>query len=300
MGVRRTALVTGASRGIGKGIAIALARAGYDVAITARTVADGDPSAIAPETGDLLPGSLATTADAIRACGASAVPVRLDVLELDALATAVDHAVAGLGGRLDVLVNNAIYVGGGSGQLFADTEPDDLIKRVTGNVTAQLLITQRALHHMLPVGSGTICNITSGAGVNVPDAPVGEGGWALAYAVTKGGFHRIADMLTVEYAGRGIRAFNVNPGYVATERVVAAGARLEFVARFGVSPEVIGTAIAHLIDDPSVPNGGYVQAYQRAKALGLVPREQTGMPMQDDAMDNGGAAQVDTMHSAVR
>jgi NAD(P)-dependent dehydrogenase (short-subunit alcohol dehydrogenase family) len=273
---RKTALVTGASRGIGKGIAVALARNGYDVAITARTVNEGDATSIAPETGLSLPGSLATTAAEIEAHGVRAVPVTLDLLELETLADAVDAAVAGLGGRLDVLVNNALYVGGGSDHMFADCTPDNLIKRVTGNVTAQLLITHRALHHMLSAfdefGTGaTVCDITSGAGQATPRTPVGKGGWPLAYAVTKAGFHRIADMLVVEYGDRGIRAFNVNPGFVATERVVAAGAQLEFVAKHGITPEVIGISIAHLIDDPTVPNGGYVQALDTARQLGLAP-----------------------------
>jgi len=260
---RRTALVTGASRGIGKAVAVALARAGYDVAITARTVKEGDPSSIAPETGRSLPGSLSTTAAEIESIGVVAVPVTLDLLELETLAEAIETAVAGLGGRIDVLVNNAIYVGPGSERRFADCTPDNLIKRVTGNVTAQLLITQVALRHMLASGAGTICNVTSGAGQTTPRSPVGEGGWPLAYSVTKAGFHRIADMLVVEYGDQGIRAFNVNPGFVATERVVAAGAQLDFVARRGMTPEVIGTAIAELIDDPTVPNGGYVQAVDR-------------------------------------
>jgi len=269
--VRRTALVTGASRGIGKGIAIALARAGYDIAITARTLNEGDPSSIAPETGLALPGSLATTADEIESLGVRAVSVRLDLLELDTLAGAVDAAIAGLGGRLDVLVNNAIYVGEGNDRLFADCGPDNLIKRVTGNITAQLLITQRALQHMLVAGGGTVCNITSAAGQTTPRSPVGRGGWPLAYSVTKAGFHRIADMLVVEYGDQGIRAFNVNPGFVATERVVAAGDQLEFVAKHGIAPDVIGTAIARLIDDPTVVNGSYVQALDTARGLGLVP-----------------------------
>lgn len=269
--VRRTALVTGASRGIGKGIAVALARAGYDVAITARTVNEGDPSSIAPETGLALPGSLATTAEEVESFGVRAVSVRLDLLELDTLAGAVDAVIAGLGGRLDVLVNNAIYVGEGNDRLFAECSPDNLVNRVTGNITAQLLITQRAVQHMLEAGGGTVCNITSAAGQTTPSAPVGSGGWPLAYSVTKAGFHRIADMLVVEYGDRGIRAFNVNPGYVATERVVAAGDQLEFVAKHGFTPDVIGTAIAHLIDDPTVANGSYVQALDAARSLGLVP-----------------------------
>ncbi len=251
-----------------------MARAGYDVAITARTVNEGDPTSVAPESGLGLPGSLATTAAEIEALGRRAVSVPMDLLELDLLTDAVDVAIAGLGGRLDVVVNNAIYVGAGSSRRFADTPPDNLIKRVTGNVTAQLIITQHTLQHMLANGGGTFCDITSDAGQLTPDAPIGEGGWALSYAVTKAGFHRIADMLAVEYGDRGIRAFNVNPGYVATERVVAAGAQLEFVSKYGITPTVVGIAIAHLIDDPLVPNGGYVHALDRARELGLLPATQ--------------------------
>jgi NAD(P)-dependent dehydrogenase (short-subunit alcohol dehydrogenase family) len=191
-------------------------------------------------------------------------------LQLDTLTNAVDTAIDGLGGRLDVLVNNAIYVGPGSELRFGDCSPDDLVRRVTGNVTAQLLITQHVLHQMLANGGGTVVGVTSAAGQNTPRQPVGEGGWSLAYAVTKAGFHRIADMLVVEYGDRGIRAFNVNPGFVATERVVAAGERLDFVAKRGIAPGIIGTAIASLIDDPDLVNGGYVQALDRAIDLGLV------------------------------
>ena len=269
---RRTALVTGASRGIGKAVAIALARRGYDVAITARTLNEGDPSSIAPENGTSLPGSLATTAVAIESVGsgARAVPVALDLLQLDTLADAVDAAIDGLGGRLDVLVNNAIYVGPGSELRFGDCPPDDLVRRVTGNVTAQLLITQHVLQHMLGNGGGTVVGVTSAAGQNTPRKPVGEGGWSLAYAVTKAGFHRIADMLVVEYGDHGIRSFNVNPGFVATERVLAGGEQLDFVAKRGIAPDVIGAAIASLVDDPEVTNGGYVHALDRAIELGLV------------------------------
>jgi NAD(P)-dependent dehydrogenase (short-subunit alcohol dehydrogenase family) len=70
----RTVLVTGASRGIGRATAIAFAEAGFDVAITARTVVDGDPSSLTDD-GKVLPGSLASTAAAIEALGQRAVQV---------------------------------------------------------------------------------------------------------------------------------------------------------------------------------------------------------------------------------
>ena len=83
----------------------------------------------------------------------------------------------------------------------------------------------------------------------------------------------------------GIRSFNVNPGFVATERVVAAGAQLDFVAKHGMSPAIIGTAIADLIDDPAVTNGGYVQALDRAIALGLVETSASGVRWRHDLRD---------------
>ena len=101
----RTALVTGASRGIGRAIALALAGDGYDVAVTARTVREG--------TGQFgLPGSLERTVAEIEALGRRALAVPLDLLDRDALVPAVDRVLDEFG-HLDVLVNNAIYVSEG-------------------------------------------------------------------------------------------------------------------------------------------------------------------------------------------
>ncbi len=91
---RPTALVTGASRAIGTGFAVALANAGYDVAITARSMNAGDATALAPETGEMLPGSPAPTAAAITRVGGRAASIRLDLLELDTLADVIGSAVA--------------------------------------------------------------------------------------------------------------------------------------------------------------------------------------------------------------
>lgn len=264
MTVRRpTALVTGASRGVGKGIAVALARAGYDVAITARTVHEG--TAVSPESGTVLPGSLDTTRSEIEAHGARCVAVPMDLLDLAALAPTVDTVFDAFDGRVDLVVNNAIYAGSGNDRRFGEVSVDDIEKRVLGNLTAQLIITHRALNSMLSSPAqreygGTFLNITSGAGQHTPANAAGEGGWALVYAATKAGFHRIADMLALEYGDRGIRAVNVNPGFVATERVLAAGEQLAFVASRGARPSAIGEACVAILADDTIENGSYVQA----------------------------------------
>ena len=89
------------------------------------------------------------------------------------------------------------------------------------------------------------------------------------YAATKAGFHRMADMLAHEYGHEGIRCLNINPGLVATERVLDSGANLEWIARAGVSPQVIGQAVSRLLHDPLIGNGAYVHAQEYLReALG--------------------------------
>ena len=265
-----TALVTGASRGIGRAIALGLATVGFDLAFTARTVHESDPTASDPLTGTALPGSLDSTASIIEALGRRALPIRLDLLDLDALAPAVDTAIAGLG-HLDVLVNNAIYVGPGGHKRYLETEPDELARRVLGNVTAPLLLTQRVVAHMVARGGGLVFDISSAAGQLTPRRPVGEGGWALSYAVTKAGFHRIADMLALECSDAGVRAFNLNPGFVSTERVLASD-ELAFVADKGASPEIMGRVVAWLATTGQhrYDNGSYLQLGELACELGYV------------------------------
>ena len=260
------ALVTGASRGIGRGIAIALGQRGFHVVVTGRTVDEG--GGVNPSTGRALTGSLSSTLAAIEAVGGSGRMIRHDVLDVDLASTPIDDVFAHEG-RLDVLVNNAVYVGPGNDSLFADNDPADIVKRVTGNLTAPLLLTRRFVervvdqtpHPRLGV-AGWVVDITSDAGRRTPERMAGNGGWSLVYAATKAGFHRIADMVAHEYGHRGVRAINVNPGLVATERVLDSGTSLAWITEHGVRPYVIGEAVVRLLSDPIIGNGAYVHAQE--------------------------------------
>jgi NAD(P)-dependent dehydrogenase (short-subunit alcohol dehydrogenase family) len=260
---RRVAMVTGASRGIGRAIALALAGDGYDVAITARTVVEGTSS-------EGLPGSLQATAAEIEALGRDALQVRLDLLQRDALVPAVE-AVLDAWGHIDVLVNNAIDVGPGNDDRFLDVDPQHLERRIWGDLTAQLILSQRALRAMVERGGGTVINITSGAGMSDPPGPIGAGGWALGYGCAKGGFHRMAGVVAAELGDRGIRCYNLEPGFVATERVKAR-AQHAWIAEQGKSPEVVGAVAAWMLRQPdgTITNGKTVSTDKVAKELDLL------------------------------
>ena len=265
----RTALVTGASRGIGRATAIAFAEAGFDVAITARTVNEGDPTALTA-AGSLLPGSLASTAAEIEARGRRAVQIPLDLLERGALVPAVQSAIEGLG-HLDVVVNNAIYVTGGGPKHFLDQSADDLEKQLWGDLTAQLLLLQPQVAHMVERGAGVVVNIGSGSGRWKLKMPIGQGGPQLAYCVAKAGLHRAADRIAFEYGDAGVRAFTIDPGFVATERTRMV-TELGAIAAAGVEPSVIGAAIVWLATDGVAvhENGAYLEAQAIARELGLL------------------------------
>lgn len=270
----RTALVTGASRGIGKATAVALAASGLDVAITARTVREGEGVDDSDHGGRAIPGSLETTAALIEAEGRRALPVTMDLLDRATAVTAVDRVYAEWG-RLDVLVNNAVHTGPGSMTRFDDTALDVFETKLQANVLTQIALLKAVLPRMVAAGGGTVIDVTSAVAINDPHAPVGEGGWGSAYAVSKGAFHRLAGILAVEYRDRAVTFFNVEPGFVVTERmeVNAKATGLDGVYP-GAPPSVPAAVIAWLATDPGAAelNGTTVTAQKFAKDRGLHDR----------------------------
>jgi NAD(P)-dependent dehydrogenase (short-subunit alcohol dehydrogenase family) len=284
---RRVALVTGASRGIGRCAALALAERGFDVAVTARTVHEGDgvgaPSSVRDERGAVaLPGSLEATAEAIRAVGREALVAPMDLLDRMSVGMALQQ-VLDTWGRVDVLVNNAIYQGPATMDRFLDIPLDLAAKIVEGNYLNQLSLVQKVVPRMLAQdpwdGAGTrgvIVNMTSGSVFIDPPAPAGEGGWGLAYVASKAAFNKMVGILHVEFGAQGIRSYNVEPGHVVTESQKARGAHvaIEEAGFRSTPPEVPGAVVAWLAsDDPEAVAlaGTMLSAGKTAKVHGLVP-----------------------------
>ena len=272
----KVAFVTGASRGIGKAIAIELAAAGYDVAITARTVHEGEAhehsSTLKRSDTSALPGSLESTADLVRAAGRRCMTVPADLLDHPSLVSAAD-AVLAEWGRIDVLVNNGRYVGPGHMDFILDTPVRVLRDHLEANAIAPVVLIKATVPQMIERGSGTVINITSGAGYNDPPAPAGQGGWGLGYASSKAALHRIAGVLALETSGLGVRAFNVQPGFIATERIAQDMAAFGFDASSGAPAAVIGKVCVWLLEsaDAGQHNGQCIQAQELCNELGLLP-----------------------------
>jgi NAD(P)-dependent dehydrogenase (short-subunit alcohol dehydrogenase family) len=274
--VRPVALVTGASRGIGKAIAVHLARAGFDVAISARTVAEGEArehsSTIKQSNTKPLPGSLSATAELVVAEGGRALLVPADLTDRASLGAAV-ATVLGDWGRIDALVNNGRFIGPGHMDRFVDTPLDVIAKHVEGNFWAPLVLTKQVLSHMLARGSGTIVNITSGAAYGDPPAAAGDGGWGISYGSSKGALHRVAGILHLELHPQGINTFNVQPGFIATERMAADMADFGFDVSAGEPPDVVAAVVAWLCTDAEAASlsGTNVEAQEFCHERGLLP-----------------------------
>ena len=186
----RKALVTGASRGIGRAIAVAYAEAGADVAITARDEA-----------------KLAEVAQEIEAHGRKAIVVPADVLDGESIRAAVDAAALALDG-LDILVNNA---GGNSFSMpltamrFSGWE-----KAFRLNVESIVHICQSAAPHLLESGKASVINVSSVA--SLQGAPMMS-----HYAAAKAAVSSLTESLAVEWAYAGIRVNSLVPGWIETD-----------------------------------------------------------------------------------
>ena len=219
----KKALVTGAGRGLGRAIALALASRGADVACW-----------------DVNEEGLKETARLIGELGRKAVCRVMDITRTAELPAAMDEDAAALGG-LDILVNNA-GVNRPVPALEVTEECWDSILAV--NLKAPFFIAQAAVKHM--AGGGRIINITSSLSTNVLDKRV-------PYQTSKGGINVLTRALALEWAPLGITVNAVGPAIVATEMTKAMGSSSSvhpkmLLGRL-VQPEEIGSAVAFLASD---------------------------------------------------
>ena len=185
-------LVTGASRGIGAATAQRFAAEGADVAIVARTL----------EQHDHLAGSLNETAARLRDFGGRVAVVAADMTDEDARARIVPDAVEGLGGAIDVLINNA------AAAMYAPLRDFPLKRRrivFEVNVHAPLDLAQAVLPAMVERGEGWIVNLSSATA-----RPVG-GSTMSVYGASKAALNRITLGLALELSGTGVRVNTVEP-----------------------------------------------------------------------------------------
>ena len=182
------ALVTGAGRGIGAGIARAYARAGADLVLVARTATELDD-----------------VAAAVRATGRTASVIPADLTDVSRVVKIVERAIAEHG-RLDILVNNA---GGAMPASYLDTTPEALDEAFHFNVAAPFELTRRATPYLLDSGRGSVLNITSRM-----DRLAARG--MVTYGTVKAAFTQLTRLLAAELAP-GVRVNGIAPGVVDTD-----------------------------------------------------------------------------------
>jgi NAD(P)-dependent dehydrogenase (short-subunit alcohol dehydrogenase family) len=228
MTVNPTALITGASRGLGRALADGLAREGFDLIIDARDAAVLDAAA-----------------GALRAAGRPAVTVTALAGDVtDPAHRAALSAAAGAAGRLDLLVNNAGTLGASPLPALADYPPDELRAAFEVNVIAPVALTQLLLP-VLRASGGAVLNITSDAAV---EAYAGWGG----YGAAKAALEQASNVLAAEEPA--LRVWWADPGDLRTDMHQRAFPGEDISDR--PEPETVVPAFVRLVTE-RLPSGRY-------------------------------------------
>ncbi len=256
----KTALITGASRGIGEAIAVRLAMEGAKVVLSARTAEAGDSK---------LPGSLHDTLDRIRGLGGEAAFVKADLSSEADRIRLVDEATAAFG-PIDILVNNAAV----TFFIPVETFPKkrfDLMMEV--QVWAPFHLSQLVLPSMRERKSGWIVNISSPAGLH-PKQPYTRRGGGAVYGMCKAALERFTTGLASEVYDDSVAVNVVSPGLVDTPGVAVHGLINE-QTKDRVQPiEFIAEAVYQLAKgDPKTMTGRIDYAEPLLAELGVTPAE---------------------------
>jgi dehydrogenase/reductase SDR family member 1 len=257
----KTAIVTGASRGVGKGIAEELGAAGATVYVTGRSV-HGSPATIA------LAGTIEETADAVKRAGGTGIAFRCDHRD-DSAVRGLFRRVEAERGRLDVLVNNvwAGYEGLHEGKYQEFRKPfweqpvalwDAMF---AAGVRAHYVASALAARMMVSQGSGLIVNISSFA--RVGDEP------NVAIGVAKGATDRLTASTASQLREHGVAVVSVYPGLVRTEGILKWAEHLDLSN--SESPQFVGRAVVALASDPNVADrtGRVLVAAELAEEYGF-------------------------------
>jgi NAD(P)-dependent dehydrogenase (short-subunit alcohol dehydrogenase family) len=206
----KVALMTGASRGIGKRIALKLAEEGANLVLAARTVKAGESR---------WPGALSETAEQIQALGRRVLPVKCDLTVRSEVENLCQAALKELG-HLDILVNNARYVGPGEGTWapFDKITWDGWDKNIQVNLMVPIMTAGLLIPKMKERGGGVIINITSGVAVSETPLMPGEGATSVVYSTTKAALNRFVLGLAKEVRRSNIAVVAVDPGFNLTEK----------------------------------------------------------------------------------
>jgi NAD(P)-dependent dehydrogenase (short-subunit alcohol dehydrogenase family) len=198
----KVALITGASRGIGRDVAIALAEAGADIVVASRSETVSDPR---------MPGTIYTVAGEIEKLGRRALPVRVDVTKDEEIEQAIEKTRQTFG-RLDILMNNAAIQVPGNVRTVQPRHVD-LIYRV--DLRAPIMCVHAAVDLMSESGGGHIVNISSRAGVFPGPGPYPDELVARMrqpfYAMAKAGLERWSQALAIELQAEGIAVNVLSP-----------------------------------------------------------------------------------------
>lgn len=241
----RRALVTGASRGIGAALARRLAAEGADVAIVARTL-DAHPT---------LAGSLREVDADLQAAGARTAVIVADLSDPDDRSRVVPEAEAGLGGPVDILVNNA------AAAIYQPMGEYPLRRRQLTfevNVHAPVDLAQAVIPGMVERGEGWIVNLSSASAHHAPGPPFATGGLAseiAVYGASKAALNRLSNGLATELWGAGVRVNTIEP-------------------RAAVLSEGATVLVGHLVDDSMVES--MEEMVEAAAAVCCCAPEHTG------------------------
>ncbi len=215
----KVAIVTGASRGIGRNIAVGLAKQGADVVLAARSEAQSTSN----------PGTILETAAEIQAAGRRALPVKADLSKVEDMQAVVDSARKTFG-CIDILVNNAADTSDRLFDSFSTVTLDSWEKQMGLNVRTPLWLSRLAVPTMKEHGGGVIINLTSQEG-RMGESKMGAKG--MVYGVSKAALDRLTLSMAVDLEPANIAVIALDPGFTPKEYSLARSKKQGIIGMYG-------------------------------------------------------------------